>query len=306
MSYDIPPDIKGIVPLHKLWRETHENKMNQIVLINGLPRKGKSEIGLNFAYHLYRGTGKDFEHKFDVAKHVDFTKLDHQKALRKYTTVGACLQWEEAGVAELGASAREFWSGGNKSLSTLFQTMGFRRQIDFITLPSKVMLDKHLRMLAHVEIEAYKVKPAKRRCFARIRWNEPSSREDKVYSKYPRYIEDGLKKRIKTISVPRAPEEIRREYVARSEVFKKWLQDKLVGDEEKRLTKTGKKSAVVRLKQKFNKIKQAGNYREYWDEKKKNFDVHSIIMLEDISRHHAYMLRKWLTKEFVDKEGNLK
>ena len=298
--YPVPPDIKKVVPLRHLWNAVHEDRSNQIVLVNGLPRKGKSVLACSFAWHLYRGTTGDFEHKFDVEKHVAFSKLDIQQAIKKYKTVGACLIWEEAGIAELGAGARDFWSSGNKALSTLFQTMGFRRQIVFVTLPTKIMIDKHLRLLSHVEIEAFKVNRRKKRCLARIKWNEMGNKGD-IYGKYPRYVEDGLRKRIKTLSIPLPPDEVLKEYEYRSELFKEWLQNKLISDEVNKDKVKGKKSVTELLKEKY--MAMIPKYKEYWNEEKKKFDVNPIIMMEEVSRHNGYILKARLDKEFLNEDG---
>jgi len=294
MNFDVPPDIQQNVVFRHIWNEVHEAGKNQITITSGLPRTGKSELDVNCAWNLYRGTGKDFEHKFEIEKHCKWSKLDFQKTIKKYKEIGSTPMWDEAGIAELGAHARQFWSESNIAISTLFQIMGFHRQIVFISLPMKIMLDKHLRLLSHVNIETFKVKPKKNRCYAKVWWIEMSSQANNVYAKYPRFIGlDGLRYRIKTISMPRAPPEIVKKYKLYSEVFKEWLENKLIREEESRQQKF-EVSANVKLKNLVKKIR--ADPTKYKDEKGR-YDIYAIMMLENTSRDLAYAARGWAMKE---------
>lgn len=298
-EYDCPPDIANNSVIRMLWNKTHEEKMNQIVVTNGLPRTGKSELNLYLAYHLYRGTTRDFEHKFEIKKHLSFEKISFQKSMAKYMDVGACLQWEEAGIAELGANAREFWSQGNRAISTLFQIMGFGRQICFINLPMKIMLDKHLRSLCHVYIETYKVKVHKKRCIAKVWLNEMSSRKGDLLQKYPRYRIDGVKYVVKSISVPRPPQEFLNEYWEREKMFKQWLKNKLISEEEGRqVSKNLRDGGIVATQIMANALEKVKlKPKEYWDYKKDKPDVNAMRILEGLSINNAYAVASLWRKQ---------
>lgn len=297
MGIDVPPDIRDNVILRPLWDSVHEGG-NRIVLVNGLPRTGKSYFALNAAYQLYRGPGPKFEHLFDCKKHLAFSKLDFQKMVQRTKHVGAALVWDEAGVAELGAHARQFWSEGNIALSTLFQIMGFHNQIAFITLPMKIMLDKHLRMLSHATIETTKINKRKKRCYARFSWNEMTSMKGReVISKHPRFVSaDGVRHKAGSISIPLPPKEIVKEYEARSHVFKNWLEQKLVREAEVRSNvdkKGGNERVVSVAKERFKTAIEAvvGSPEKYWDKKRKTLDIATLIVENDISREEAYVVR---------------
>jgi len=305
-AYNCPPDIADNVILRMIWNAPHENKMNQIIVTNGLPRTGKSELNIDLAWALYRGTTKDFEHKFDPAKHCKFTKLDFQRSIRNYRDVGACLDWEEAGIAELGANAREFWSQSNRAISTLFQIMGFGRQICLISLPMKIMLDKHLRSLCHVYIETYKVKVHKKRCIAKVWLSEMSSKKGELLQKYPRFTENGVRFIIKSVSIPRAPKEILEEYWEREHIFKNWLQDKLIREEEARQkSKEVKRKGFVGtdLGKILEKVKSKPDV--YWDYKKNKPDVNALRILEGLSIHNAYAISGQWKKQVENGETSV-
>ena len=288
-SFEVPPDISTNPIFRHMWNSVHDGG-NLNVIVNGLPRTGKSELALDFMWNLYRGTTTDYEHKFEPKKHLAWTKIDFQKNVQKYKEIGACIGWDEAGIAELGAHARQFWSEGNIALSTLFQIMGFHQQICFITLPMKMMLDKHLRMLSHISILTYKVDRKTSRCKAIVKWLEPSSsKTNEILSKYPRYVTDMGRYRVKAISVPRAPPEIVKEYKEYSEVFKDWLEKRLISQEERRHdSKKIEPPKTRQLNEVFEKIKKNPAPYIYPDGK---INVSSVQMLEDLPYHKASEIR---------------
>lgn len=308
-DYDIPPDIAKNPVFRQIYSVPQEGG-NQIILTNGLPRTGKSEVDLDFAYALYRGGPPDWEHKFDPGKHMAWEKITLQKNVRRFNDIGTSLIWEEAGIAEFGAHARQFWSESNISLSTLFQVMGFHRQLCFINLPMKIMLDKHLRLLSHVQIETYKIKKSKDRCLAKVWWVEMAANTSEAYNKYPRFIANGLRYRVKTISVPRAPKEIREEYLARSIPFKQWLEDRLITQEEGRRDAStvvqGKQSVRATLPAIADKIRANPQMylkrRNVNGEEKLVWDCNAIVRLEKVILANAYIIRDSLGNPEQKKE----
>lgn len=276
-----PPDIADNVLLSYMWNEVHGGK-NLNVIISGLPRTGKSELALDLAWNLYRGSSPEYKRKFEIGKHVAWTKIDFQKKVRKYTDIGACLVWDEAGIAELGAHSRQFWSESNIGMSTLFQIMGFHQQICIITLPSKIMLDKHLRILSHIDILTYRINKRSNTCSAVFTLLEPSSaKQDEILTKFPRYIdEENLRYRIRQISVPRAPKEIISEYKAYSAVFKEWLESRLIAQEEARHVKNKGAASEEKLQTILRRIK--ARPRDYVG-KRGTVDSYAIMYKEQVS-----------------------
>jgi hypothetical protein len=104
---------------------------------------------------------------------------------------------------------------------------------------------------------------------------------------------------VKTVSIPRAPKEIREEYLARSIPFKKWLEDRLISQEENRRDAIG----VVKGKQTISSTLPAiaekikANPLPYLKRRLLNkqeklvWDTNAIMNLEGISdRNNAYRI----------------
>ncbi|MFH1255767.1 MAG: hypothetical protein V1494_00605 [Candidatus Diapherotrites archaeon] len=213
----MPKLVAGSPFLSDVWRQVHRNKGSQIILVNGLPRTGKSELCLVFAHAL--------DPNFSVQNNVAFNKLQFLQLVRKNNYVGAVNIWEEAGLMEYGASAREFWSADNRRMSSLFQSMGFHRQICIVNLPQKIMLDKHLRSLCHWIVETKSIDVQRGKVKFKVFHIQPS---DKIfYKKYIRVFEDDGITKIMSFVAPRPPMDILEEYWAREKLFKEMVSDKL-------------------------------------------------------------------------------
>ena len=131
MPTEAPPDIRQNPILHKIWQNVYFKNMNQIILVTGLPRTGKSELCLYLAWALDRGrtfspTGKKIWSRRFSVDHIRWKLPEFIEMVNdpKHKTVGRALIWEEAGTEE-GANARLFFSTNNLTASSLFQILGY-------------------------------------------------------------------------------------------------------------------------------------------------------------------------------------
>lgn len=292
----MPPEIKASPVLRELWKMVYKKKMNLIILVNGLPRTGKSELCLALAYFLDRGSVEaGFPYRFDVEnirwKYGEFLSLVKNK-----NEIGTCLIWEEAGTIE-GTNARKFFSENNISASSLFQTLGYKRQIAFINLPCKIMLDKHVRQLVHAIIDTTEVNTTKGRCIAKFYWSKYNPVKDIQYRNLPQYFdESGILKKVNTIAVGRAPKALREAYIKRERVFKDELQA--------RLEKMGQKAGKDSVEERDEKIREAckkieGRLSRYWDPKRKILRTGLIVLDCQVSRNQAYIIKDILQPKIL-------
>ncbi|MCK5504467.1 MAG: hypothetical protein KAJ10_04865, partial [Thermodesulfovibrionia bacterium] len=197
---------------------------------------------------------------------------------------GACLIWEEAGTQE-GANARKFFSDANISASSLFQTLGFKRQIALINLPCKIMLDKHVRLLVHAIIDTKNVDYNDKVCRAKFYWSRYNANYDKQFRQFHVDVDkDGSVCRLDEIEVPRAPQELIDEYNKLEFIFKRKLQDKLAEQasvaEDKGLVKQNEALVV------FENVKK--DFSRYWDSVKDRPRVHLIKANFNLPPQKAY------------------
>jgi len=243
----------------QIWERVHIGKMNQIILVDGMPRTGKSELCLKLAETL----DPTFTVDRIAWKSKNFLKLTSEAESKGHQVT----MWDEAGIADWGANARQFWSEGNMSASTLFQTMGFKENIAIINLPMKLMLDKHVRSLIHVNIKTIKVMPRKAVCRAKTFFLHPSDDGKFVKTIYPRVNFGGIKYRVKTQLWRRPSVELRKAYKKKSEIIKQELQEKLNAEAILREEAAGYK--ITSSKDMGALCKAiADNIEGYWDYKK--------------------------------------
>jgi hypothetical protein len=270
------------IVIGQIWKKVHKDKMNQIILVDGLPRTGKSELCCRLAEML----DPTFTVDKIAWKYADFLELIKESKSKGHEV----FVWDEAGIADWGANARQFWSEGNLSASTLFQTMGFKENICIINLPMKMMLDKHVRSLIHVNIKTKRVIMRKGVCDAKVYYIVPKDDGKDNKTIYPRHEADGIKFKLKSIYFGRASKELRKAYKVRSEIVKQELQQKLVA--EAQIRAEGK--AGGRPKPQFNDVydKVIANPKDYWDEKKKKIDSSLIMAQQNVGRSMAEMVAR--------------
>lgn len=279
MTEKIPPLIKGDMVLRQIYTNVYRRKMNQIILVNGLPRTGKSELCLKVAEAL----DPQFTVDNIAWKYKDLLKLEKDS-----NRTGEVLMWDEAGIAEWGANARQFWSEGNLSASTLFQTMGFKRNIVLVNLPMKIMLDKHVRSLIHVMIKTLGIDYRRHACRSKVYFMEPSEYVPEGKSKFPRFNWYGGRYKVKSKMWGRASKELRDAYVERSEGIKQQLQEKLIQESMLREMEKDTKARRSDFKELYNEI--VGDLSEYWDYKKNKANSGLIQLKYDIGQNLAQKL----------------
>lgn len=293
----MPEEVKSCVLLNKIWTAVHDHKMNQIIVIEGLPRTGKSFLSLYLASAL--------DKLFSVEKNVAFTQLDFQQLNKKNAYIGACNIWEEAGVADgIGANSRDFWTEGNKRLSGIFQTMGFARQISIVNLPNKMMLDKHLRSLCHWILETQSVDYNTGLIVFKAMEVENSFKDG--IKKYPRYLKDDTVYKAVKFLAPCPPLAIVEEYDIRQTIFKNWLKDKFEEDsifdinkghlQQDRTAANFERFDAIVAKIEVDPsdyIKETGAGKN----KRIVLDTMAIAAMERISNNDAYLVRRRFEKK---------
>lgn len=229
MPKEAPPDIRKNPVLNRIWNNVYLKNMNQIILVTGLPRTGKSELCLYLAWALDRGArATDWHRRFSI-DHIRWKLPEFIEMINdpKHKIAGRALIWEEAGTEE-GANARLFFSVNNLTASSLFQILGYNRQIVIINLPNKIMLDKHVRMLAHAVIETQAINLTLESCKAKYYWNHMAGVSKKEgYVTLPTFFKKEVGYQTGTITVPRPPKEIISQFKIREAEFKSRLQKKL-------------------------------------------------------------------------------
>ena len=229
---DLSPDedFKNNPIFWEIYTNIHLKNSNQIILFNGLPRTGKSEACLDFAYNLDRDpyTG---DRRFNL-KTVYYTLKDYLKGIKENNVPGQAMIWEEAGLAEYGANARDFFSKESKNASTIFQSMGFKKHLNLVNLPMKMMLDKQVRSLVHWIVTTEKIN-SRNECVAKIYKTSLKAINDEVWNtKYRFYDRFGVVKVVNKIKIPRAPKDIRLEYKHISDEFKQEIQERISQDND--------------------------------------------------------------------------
>lgn len=277
MTAPLPRHIAKDPVLKHIYQEVWVNKMNQIILVNGLPRTGKSELCLRL--------GEALDPKFSV-KNIVWKYKDLLNKIKDSKRIGEVIMWDEAGIAEWGINARTFWSEGNISASTLFQTMGFKRNIVLINLPMKMMLDKHVRSLIHVEIETKGVDMHLKKCRSKVVFIEPAFNwKNDVLTKFPRFFYKGVKYKLNQKYWNRASKPLRVDYIRESNKLKQILQEKLIHDAKVKRLAEEKKAMKKDLESLYNEVVKRKD--EFWDDDKGGFDVLTVRLKLGISNQMA-------------------
>lgn len=277
MTAPIPEHIAKDPVLKHIYTNVWVNKMNQIILVNGLPRTGKSELCLKL--------GEALDPQFSV-KNIVWKYNDLLNRIKDSKRIGEVILWDEAGIAEWGINARTFWSEGNISASTLFQTMGFKRNIVLINLPMKMMLDKHVRSLIHVEIETKGVDQNRKMCRSKVVFIEPAfNAKDDVLTKFPRFIYNNIKYKVNQKYWGRASKELRDDYIRESNKLKQILQEKLIADAVRKEQETTRKMMKRDLGQVYKEIIKRKD--ELWDDDEGKFDLPLVRLKLGISAQMA-------------------
>lgn len=292
----IPKDIKGNPIFSKIWNNVYKRNMNQIIIVVGLPRTGKSITSEYCAYQLDRdGEGK---HLFNPKTNVAGTFEALLELTESRNRRGEVFIWEEAGTI-MGANSRRFYTDANILASSLFQILGWKGQIVIVNLPINFMLDKQVRSLVHAMIITSRVDINKKRCIAKFKWMSIDPERNKAYGKFPRYYRDGKLVKAKTISIPLPPKYIVDAYEEIEGKFKqKWVTDFRRQLKESQEIRDGRLGTRVDLSELLNEAKS--NPQIYWDYEKDRPDISAMRMKlgeRGISRHNALAVAGQWRKE---------
>lgn len=271
-------DFADVPVLWDIFQNVHLNNSNQIILFNGLPRTGKSEACVDFGYVLDRDP-MDGSYRFSIDK-IKMTLKEYMEMIKTNNEIGACMQWEEAGLAEYGANAREFFSKDNKDASTVFQSMGFKRQINLINLPLKSMLDKQIRSLVHWIVTTERI--SEQYCIAKIYKTKLIAIHDDVITPRYKFVDPfGVIRKVSWIKIPRAPRPLRKEYKIMSDAFKREVQEhiSLRRDDWKRLPYVDSEKEVDKRKM-YEFLKE--NMHDFFDVRARKIDLNSFVVKENL------------------------
>lgn len=301
MSVATPPDFADNPVFQKIWHTIYRKRGNFIILVTGLPRTGKSTLCQSLAYCLERHY-ETFEHTWDCKSSTFSTFKDLLDAMtNNKRKLGKVWVWEEAGAVGKGANARTFYDKLNIVAGTIFQTMGFKRNILIVNLPSLGMLDKQLRSLIHCWIKTMHINPDRGTITAQLKWSKMAmfqNRDERLMYQFPRYYVDGIKCVAKTIEVGLPPEKVLKDYKELEKNFKNtWM------DEYNEILQNGNK--VGRPIAKIPEIKVYENPEDlinYWNFKKNCLDVDLVANNFKISTNKARALCKTIMKKIELKE----
>jgi len=294
-------DFKNDEFLMKVYNACHKNKMNQIILVTGLPRTGKSELCLWLAWQLDRN--KEGKHLFNPREQVAFDITKCSELIEKFDDPGRVIIWEEAGVAGHGASARKWQQEENIQLNNIFQIMGLKRQIVIINLPAQFFLDKGVRSLAHWQIFTENVDVNNKVCVCRIRQVKLLPEKNEVRYIKLKYFNEKVGRVImeKGSWIPRPPLHVRQEYYMLEKANKpKWIQESIdaIKTAKANAGKDNRVGVKNNLSEQFSDV--VDNPSDFWDYSKDKPDVNAIMIRGNLSKNNAYAIAN-LWKRDVDK-----
>lgn len=177
---------------------------NFFVLAQGDTGTGKSEsIGLT----LCKAVDPTFDmNRIAYAKPAPFLRIINSGDLKK----GNSVMWDDAG---LGMPARKFMSTMNQALSEVIQIFRTDNILVVVTVPDLSMLDKHMKLLYHAQIDSQEIDYKRKHAVAKFLKIQINRNKKKVYRKHFRMRRpDG---KIITLTKARfalAPKELRQEY----------------------------------------------------------------------------------------------
>lgn len=298
----IPPeiDLADVPPLKMIYDNCHTSLMNQIILVSGLPRTGKTELCLDGAYAIDRD--KEGNHLFRPETHIATNLEELTHLIDKEKRAGANIVWEEAGVSGKGAGARDWQNEENKLVGNIFQIMGLKRLIVWINLPWNFFLDKGPRSLTHCGVFTKRIDKRLMRCKARFRILAHIPEKGEVRYIRPRYFRNGRLWVNNYSYWPRAPLEIRQKYYEIQKGYKpQWISE---FKEAIKLIRESKKDEAMDMGALLEEIKMEPDL--YWDYEKGKPDVQVMhIKLKNPTNNKSLSLPKCraLAKAWVKDGG---
>jgi len=155
--------------------------------------------------------------------------------------------------------------------------MGFKRHFNIVNLPMKIMLDKQIRSLVHWIIGTTKIN-SRNMCVAKIYKTKLQVITDEVWNTKYNFIDpNGVRREVNSIRIPRAPKELRREYINVSSSFKQDIQDNMSTREDDLLELPFfNKQKNLNTKKLYSFLLE--DMDKYLDYKKKEIDLNSLFV----------------------------
>jgi len=197
-------------------RYVSEKKRSINILVKGPTQYRKSTITYKLCLEL-EGDKFDLNKQMAIIKTSDMMRLANEKLAK-----GRVRWFDEIGV---GMNHKEWYNMMVKAMNTMMQTHGFRRSINFHTVPYSSFIDKDMRKLFDIEIEILHKNEEKRYVIAKIRLLQYNEDLDKLYKKYIRgLLPDGRVVPIETWKIAYPTEEQLEKYFTIANKAKEELQ----------------------------------------------------------------------------------
>lgn len=281
----------------QIYNNCHTNQMNQIIVVTGLPRTGKSELCIYSAWALDRDARGN--HLFDPETQIVKTMEELTEFIDSNNRTGANVVWEEAGISEKGANAREWQKKENILLNDIFQIMGMKKHIVWINLPRTFFLDKGARSLSHWNVETLRVNFKTLECYARFRQVGWNTKKNEPMNIRPKFFRDGRYTISQVVRVPQAPHLIRKAYYDMQKQYKRqWITE--VKNKIKALKASPQRRNFTIEK---GLVTLKDNKKMFWDAVKKKPNIDYIGFKLDIPNYKARILANVWSKEESLKEG---
>lgn len=301
----IPKQLKGYPLLAYIWQLMHRYNSNFILLIVGLPGKGKSYAALCFYYWLMlNNQGKRKLNEFNAIDNIGFSFQEFASLVSSNNSKGDVIIWEEAATLD-GANARTFYEHANLYMSSLFQTMRYKNQMAILTLPSNHYLDKQLRQVCHATLVM--MGHDDKKSWGKFYLHSYNAKDNSTYDKFPKFFDKNKQLvKIKSLQFPLPPKWLVDAYESKQMDWKNKLQVKVNAFMEREKIKESIKEKGV-----MHKILDVckPRWEEFYDFKKKRFvpelilDDDEVRDLTDLSLTYARSIAK--TLEIKKDKGTL-
>lgn len=268
--HKIPNKILKQPILKYIWLQTHRHNSNFILLVVGLPGKGKSYAALSFLESLMVDeSGKSKLTAENCMDNVCFSVQDFRERIEK-AQQNDVVVLEESGVL---ANARNFYEQSNINLSSVFQTMRFRNQVIILTLPAGSYLDKQLRNLVHgtLVMKGHDDQESHGKFFL----HSYNAMRNQIYQKYFRFFDsDGTAYKITKLRFRKPSAWLTELYEVKHTAWKRKLQKK-IDVEERRNEEMASMIAGTDFDSALEFAEK--NWEQYYDKKNNRFVAEALM-----------------------------
>jgi len=146
MPKSYPKDLVSVV-LRMPWSNVYAKNSSANIIITGVPGSGKSYVAIQLADVLCRDSS--WNPVFDVRSNLALEPMRFRELVARDDPVGRAIVGDEFG---LQAAGRKYATQDNIDMSFTFQIMRYNRRFTILTVPDASMIDKHMRITAHLWI----------------------------------------------------------------------------------------------------------------------------------------------------------